>query len=208
MKPCCKCKKEKKLDCFYKHRKTNDGRQTQCIECDKARKRQPEERLRDRKYHQKHKEHRNSYFREYRQKNRDAIRKRRAEYLRNYRIENAERIKKYMDAYYESPQGKIKRKIRKANRRAVESSASDGTLTKRNLQLLLELQDGKCAMCTKTLFREKNDTHLDHICPIKHGGKNSIYNTQWLCAPCNLKKGHQLYYLFPNHVSTYDMIFV
>jgi hypothetical protein len=52
--------------------------------------------------------------------------------------------------------------------------------------VLLESPDGSCV----TAF---GDTHLDHMDPLSLGGEDSIRNTVYVCAPCNMAKGRRLF---------------
>ncbi len=55
-----------------------------------------------------------------------------------------------------------------------------GTLTN-----LKTLQKAKCAICKVSIA---NGYHIDHILPIKLGGKHEPHNLQLLCKNCNLTK--------------------
>lgn len=206
MKTCCKCKKEKPSNDYWRSSHAKDGLQTMCILCSKERRSSTLERQRDREYHQALKEKRNAYYREYRRMNRDKIRERRKEYLANYRKENASKIEVYMREYFSKPENIIRKKLKKARRRALENTMSDGTMTAANLRALLEFQSNRCKQCGCALFQKEGDTHLDHIIPLSAGGAHSIFNVQWLCSACNLVKGASVFALLPHpnttHLST------
>lgn len=57
------------------------------------------------------------------------------------------------------------------------------------LKSMLDKQFGLCANphCLVSLSKVKK--HLDHRNPISRGGLNNFENLQWLCAPCNVRKG-------------------
>jgi len=69
-----------------------------------------------------------------------------------------------------------------------------GTLSKGLSERLYKRQKGKCVCCHKPLG---DNFHLDHIMPIKLGGKNEDWNIQLLRAECNRSKyaKHPLVYM-------------
>lgn len=73
--------------------------------------------------------------------------------------------------------------------RAWIKATDDKTITLRALEELILKQQWKCNFCKKdiSIIRQK-----DHIIPLSKGGKHTISNIQWLCPPCNLKKGDSL----------------
>ena len=60
-----------------------------------------------------------------------------------------------------------------------------GILSVDIISKLLVLQKGKCACCRLPLG---DDYHLDHIMPVKLGGKNEDSNIQLLTSVCNMRK--------------------
>lgn len=57
-----------------------------------------------------------------------------------------------------------------------------------DVTVILTVQSGLCAApwCRKDLV---GGFHVDHILPVKLGGKTNIENLQILCPTCNLRKG-------------------
>ena len=87
-----------------------------------------------------------------------------AERIRKYRERNKHRVREWASA----------RKNRKT-----------GRLPRGTVSNLLILQKNKCVVCRKNI--EKN-YHVDHITPLKLGGKHEPNNIQLLCPSCNVKK--------------------
>jgi len=54
---------------------------------------------------------------------------------------------------------------------------------------MLRRQDGQCASCGAGITSK---FHVDHVIPLKRGGKHSEGNLQLLCESCNLSKGTKL----------------
>ena len=69
--------------------------------------------------------------------------------------------------------------------RLARKRADGGKLSLGLADKLFILQRGKCACCKKPLG---NDYHIDHIIPLKLGGKNVDSNIQLLRAKCNMQK--------------------
>jgi 5-methylcytosine-specific restriction endonuclease McrA len=65
-----------------------------------------------------------------------------------------------------------------------------GSVTANQLRDLWRKQRGKCAMTGLKLSR--TCCHVDHIVPIKRGGKNLIENMRWVHPFPNLVKGAKL----------------
>lgn len=84
---------------------------------------------------------------------------------REYRKKIPERVKEWSSR---RKQGKIMPRLPR------------GTITN-----LKTLQKAKCAICTVSIV---DGYHVDHILPIKLGGKHEPHNLQLLCKTCNLTK--------------------
>lgn len=78
----------------------------------------------------------------------------------------------------------LRRKARQ-DRRARQKEIG-GSYTIAEINLLLEKQSWKCINCNTSLRKKRE---LDHYVPVKLKGPNEIANFQWLCPPCNRKKG-------------------
>lgn len=67
------------------------------------------------------------------------------EYKRKWYNDNLEKVTEYQRERYKTVDYKIKRKIRKHKRRAIEADAyNDGSITKDNLDRLFIIQNYKC----------------------------------------------------------------
>lgn len=60
-----------------------------------------------------------------------------------------------------------------------------GELSRNLPQILMKLQNGKCACCKEKLVKYD----MDHIIPVSKGGENIDKNIQLLCQSCNRAKG-------------------
>lgn len=101
---------------------------------------------------------------------------------KNYYSSYSDRHKKAVSKWREK--NKDSCRMHDHNRRA-NKRKNGGVLSKGIIEKLMKLQKGKCACCGKLLG---NDYHLDHIFPIKLGGKNIDSNVQLLLSKCNLEK--------------------
>lgn len=118
-------------------------------------------------------------------------------YRNNYRLENYDKLKKARDARHEANPEKRKsyaRQYKIANRvairihhhnRRVKKTENGDRLTKGLADKLLLLQRSKCPCCGMPLG---DDYHIDHITPLKLGGRNVDSNIQLLRAVCNMRK--------------------
>ena len=64
-------------------------------------------------------------------------------------------------------------------------------MTKELKEKIKKRDNYTCQMCGKYMPDEVG-LHVDHIIPIKQGGKSIESNLQVLCDKCNLKKGKRL----------------
>lgn len=86
------------------------------------------------------------------------------EYMRAYRKANPEKVREWAKSKKRRKYGKLPR----------------GTVAR-----LLVLQKNCCAYCRKTLSA---GYHVDHVMPLKLGGKHESSNVQLLCPTCNVRK--------------------
>ena len=93
---------------------------------------------------------------------------------------------KYWKKYYEKNRQLILDRTERRSRLV-------GHLTEAELIILMERDNYQCQHCGMTNDEHLNEfgtrLHVDHIMPVAHGGKTSLYNTQLLCLMCNCKKG-------------------
>lgn len=88
--------------------------------------------------------------------------------------EQRQKLKIFRDRYYifQNQKDKLPRK-----------KASSHTSNKKIRKLVFEKYGEVCLKCGST-----NDLTIDHVIPVKKGGKNDISNYQPLCKSCNSKK--------------------
>lgn len=84
--------------------------------------------------------------------------------LKRYRAENPEKVREWAQS---------------RNRRKY------GRLPRGTVKQLSVLQQGKCAICRRSLDA---GFHVDHIIPLALGGSHTKRNIQLLCASCNVRK--------------------
>ncbi|MFD0827099.1 HNH endonuclease [Neobacillus sp. M.A.Huq-85] len=63
-------------------------------------------------------------------------------------------------------------------------------VTAKEIRLLFGMFDGKCAYCSKRPEKEHN-LHLEHICALSEGGRNTLANLLPACARCNISKSNK-----------------
>jgi 5-methylcytosine-specific restriction endonuclease McrA len=114
------------------------------------------------------------------EKNSETIKARAAK----YRVENREKVSSTIKRHYQANKGKYREygRSRKARVRGAQ-----GSFKQSDLERIFAKQKGRCAYCRSNL--QSGVKHLDHIIPITLGGSNMPSNLQYLCMPCNLKKG-------------------
>jgi hypothetical protein len=88
------------------------------------------------------------------------------------------------NAYLRANPGKRKASDRDQR---VRRSKAEGRYTEEDIQRILKLQRGRCAICAIRLTK----IHRDHIQPLKHGGTNYARNIQITCRTCNETKQAQ-----------------
>lgn len=192
MKCCSRCQITKTLDEFQRNARYSQGVQGQCRECVNARRRARRDRPRrnfkdsvtgrecndcsqflpwekfgknsrsSTGYHYRCRECTSNRTAVYR--TRPGVSARRAEQTAQWKAANKQRC-------VES----------EARRRA----ATKYDVTQRDLCRLKWRQGNECAICTVIPI----SYHLDHIIPLSRGGTHGIGNLQWLCPPCNMRKG-------------------
>ena len=119
-------------------------------------------RRKDAEQHAKHREKRLQQGRDWYQKNKEKA----AAYGKQYFAKNKDLFNAHQS----------KRRARK--------NGAGGQYTKQDVQDLLRLQRGCCAICTCRLVKR----HVDHVVPLSKGGSNGRENIQLLCQTCNQKK--------------------
>lgn len=123
----------------------------------------------------------------WREANRDRIRAAAREQQARYRAEHPDAARQWWAANPE------RHRLYQAKRRAV--AAGTWVVTERDIRRLLTRYDHRCAYCGTRPER----LHLDHVIPLKRGGRHSIGNLVPACQPCNSSKSARL--LFPWRVS-------
>lgn len=73
----------------------------------------------------------------------------------------------------------------------------------RNRQL--KIQNYECAYCHIDLRRDNIVTHIDHITPLYHDGKNEYGNFVLSCRRCNIRKWTANNYVYPQWIKDNDI---
>lgn len=199
VKLCNACGKTLPLEAFSKNKRMKDGLQTQCKPCmrrlqdkwrainpDKVKKIAKRSYLKNQDYNKDRARKRYwddpDYAAQWAKNNKDLCRASRQRYY----VKNKEKLRqKSRDWDRKNPDKFKERMQRSANARRARLAGVGGKLSKGIVQKLLKLQKGRCAYCATALHKH----HLDHIIPLALGGKNTDYNVQLLCPPCNMSKG-------------------
>lgn len=105
---------------------------------------------------------------------------------KEWREHNPDRKKELDEQYYKKyyPEHKDDYVSRTRNRRA-KLQKSTGKHTSKDIQEILEYQNGLCFYCRKEL----RNFEVDHYYPVSKGGSNSKENLVISCQHCNRSKG-------------------
>ena len=127
------------------------------------------------------------------------------EYSRIYKEKNKERVleyrKEYTKKYNQRENVKLRYRITSSLRRKIIRETWDWSVSVESVISTLEKQLYKCNICwidLKTIKLELANwkiidwKHIDHIVPLSKGWTHTIWNIQWLCWMCNLKKWDRL----------------
>lgn len=197
---CTKCGKEKTIEQFHLKKAGSDGRSTECKSCLT---------IRGRKWRLNHMEQSRGYTRKYKAENHEKV----LEASRKYHEKNKDKrnavIRKWQSAnrdkmleigrrWYEKHQDSEREESRKyrakhpektlQNNRTRRASVKNvgGVIAANEWSALKEKYGFMCLCCGRKEPEIK--LHLDHVIPIKLGGKNVIENAQPLCQNCNSRK--------------------
>ena len=66
------------------------------------------------------------------------------------------------------------------------------------------IQGNKCAYCFVDLNKRHIVTHIDHVTPLYHDGKNDFSNFVLTCRRCNLRKWTANNYVYPQWIKDND----
>lgn len=140
---------------------------------------------------------------DYRQRNHEAVlertqdwRKRNPEhikaYSRQYHQDHLEERRAYARTYYRSHYEEriAYAKWYSAKRRALEIAQGEG-YSLADIRLQYRSQHGKCWHCFKAVGKR---FHVDHLIPLRKGGKHDASNIVISCPTCNLRKKDRLCY--------------
>ena len=99
------------------------------------------------------------------------------------RSENRQVLRAYTKAW--SLANPLKRSASRQAYRARKRGAN-GSHCAKDIEQLLQLQKGRCAMCGDDI---RKAFQVDHIQALSRGGTNDRLNLQLLCGSCNASKG-------------------
>jgi 5-methylcytosine-specific restriction endonuclease McrA len=129
--------------------------------------------------------------------------------MKSWRDRNPDKIKAYSKRYYKDHEHAMRVKALKyyrehleecllrsrkynATRRLMEKNQGDG-YSAAEVRLQYSSQHGKCWHCGKHVGKK---FHVDHLIPLKKGGRHDASNIVIACAFCNLSKKDKLCYLW------------
>lgn len=127
-------------------------------------------------YYKENSEARKQYSKDYRESHKESVSNSQKEWWKNNKKRNS-----YFDKFPE------KRLEYERNRRA-RIRGSGGKFTSEEWKRVCDFYGNKCLSCGK----DDEKLTLDHVIPLKAGGKHSIENIQPLCGHCNYSKGTKI----------------
>lgn len=164
-------------------------------------------RLHSRELYKQNREEIRKYHKEWREEHCDELKKRRLEkyklnrekiilqrreryyanrdhkikYAKDWRANHPESVSASLSKYLQSH---LKEHAKKQQRRRAVMRGSGGSFTIQEWVELCDFYDNKCLCCGKSDVK----LTVDHIIPVKLGGRGSIDNIQPLCINCNSQK--------------------
>lgn len=166
MKKCTKCGSN---GSFYSNKSQPGGLSYWCKQCDKEYARVHYQSYKDRRRISETTREKNKINNKKWRKNN---RSKHLEKLRYWRKNNPEKSREY------------------ANKRRAIKEASGGVFTIKEWQKLKQFYDFRCLCCGKK--EPEIELNIDHVVPLKLGGKNSYENIQPLCRECNSSKATKI----------------
>jgi len=113
------------------------------------------------------------------------------EFSRKYHAKHLPEHAAYASKYRKTPNGKVLESRHRHNR-ATLMKKTDCTLTLKQWNKILDMQQNKCAVC-QCEFSKQQEPTKDHIIPLTLGGGLTFGNVQALCRSCNSRKNNGVY---------------
>lgn len=219
-KKCTKCGLEKKVDCFYKNKKSKDGLRSNCIDCQIKYKKENSEKIKEQNkiYNQK----RINQKKEWAQNNKEKVNLSRKKWLDNNKDYVRENSKEYNHLWYQknkeyrkeyarekqkiyrstNPLFKLKQNLRRRINRYIKNKST-------STELILGINYDHFLIYIQNKFTEGmtleklgREIHIDHIIPLSSAKtEEELYNLchytnlQPLWAKDNLTKSNKTDYL-------------
>jgi len=172
-KTCTKCKIEQPVENFYALKRRGNKPNSICKKCVA---------LSRREYRKNNLEKLLLYNALYHTTHKPEAAKRWLVYYESHKEELLKRVSEYT----KTPRGKAT-SARCRHRRDVRIKNTKNTLTLKQWNKILKMQNNRCADCKKE-FTDKLKPERDHIIPLTLGGNLTFGNVQALCRSCNSKK--------------------
>lgn len=193
MKTCTKCKQEKLLVDFQKHKGYKDGYCSVCRDCTNAYRRDWRSQNRNKVSVYNKKYYTNNPKRR-RKRREDARRyyethkKRCLEFQKDYYRAHKERRRAYQRGYYHRTKGRDREKLAERKRqKKMRKKNALGKVRVHYRYILYEEQNATCYYCPKKL-QAPHEGHIDHMIPSARGGIHDETNLCLACPSCNQEK--------------------
>ena len=184
-KKCTKCGEVKPLSEFHKNKRNKDGAYSYCKLCSNEA---------VRKWQAEHPEYAREYWRKWYAENREKVREKYRKWYAENLEQQRERERKRRAEHPEQVRENYRKwninnpeKVLENNRTyRARKKGNGGKITAKEWLWLKEFYDFTCLACERK--EPEIELTLDHVIPLKLGGKNSIDNAQPLCRSCNCIK--------------------
>lgn len=170
-KKCTQCSEIKLLENFYKNKLAKDGHMPYCKTCHKKYYETNKNKILEyrKEYYETNKDNISEYQHEWRKANKESI----SEYQREYRKVKKDELAEQKRQYYQNNKGYFAASSKK--RKAIKKTSA--TTDPWELQQIA------------IFYADRPDSwHVDHIIPLKLGGKHELANLQHLESWMNLSK--------------------